>query len=59
MAVRERVATETQKLKLNKASPVDSIPGKILKDNQDIFTIALQKLFNDSVIMELFLQNLR
>ena len=45
-----RVATEIQKLKLNKASPVDSIPGKILKDNQDIFTNALQKLFNDSVI---------
>ena len=50
MVVRERVATEIQKLKLNKASPVDSIPGKILKDNQDIFTNALQKLFNDSVI---------
>ena len=50
MVVRERVATEIQKLKLNKATPVDSIPGKILKDNQDIFTNALQKLFNDSVI---------
>ena len=50
IVVRERVATEIQKLKLNKASPVDSIPGKILKDNQDIFTNALQKLFNDSVI---------
>ena len=49
MVVRERVATELQKLKLNKASPVDSIPGKILNDKQDIFTNASQKLFNDSV----------
>ena len=54
MVVRERVATELQRLKLNKASPVDSILGQILKDNQDIFTNALQKLFNDSVISETF-----
>ena len=29
MVIRERVATELQKLKLNKANPVDSIPGKV------------------------------
>ena len=48
--VRERVAVELQTLKLNKANHVGSIPGKILKDNQDIFTNVLQKLFNISVI---------
>ena len=46
--VRERVATELQKL--NEAIPVDSIPGKILKGNQDIITNILQMLFNGSVI---------
>ena len=52
--VRERVAAALQKLKLNKANPVGSIPGKILKDNQDKFTNMLQKLFNDSVINGIF-----
>ena len=52
--VKERVAAALQKLKLNKANPVGSIPGKILKDNQDIFTNMLQKLFNDSVIKGIF-----
>ena len=33
---------------------MDSIPGKILKDNQDIFTNVLQKLFNVSVIAGTF-----
>ena len=52
--VKEKVAAALQKLKLNKANPVGSIPGKILKDNQDIFTNMLQKLFNDSVIKGIF-----
>ena len=47
--VKEKVAAAFQKLKLNKANPVGSIPGKILKDNQDIFTNMLQKLFNDVI----------
>ena len=47
--VKEKVAAALQKLKLNKANPVGSIPGKILKDNQDIFTNMLQKLFNDVI----------
>ena len=45
MAVRERVAAELQKLKLIKASPAGSIPGKILKENQGIFINMLKKLF--------------
>ena len=52
--VRERVAAALQKQRLNKANPVGSIPGKILKDHQDIFTNILQKLLNDSVINGIF-----
>ena len=48
--MRERVAVELQKLKLDNANPVGSIPVKVLKDNQDIFTNILQKLFTISVI---------
>ena len=35
--VRERVSAELQRQKLNKATPVGSIPGKNLKNNQGIY----------------------
>ena len=34
---------------MNKAAPIDSIPGKILKENSDIFTGILQEHFNASI----------
>ena len=52
--MRERVAAELQKLKLNKTNPVGSISEKTLKDSQGIFTNMLQKVFNGTVITRTF-----
>ena len=38
-----------RELKVKTASPIGSIPGKILKENSDIFTGILQELFNTSI----------
>ena len=45
-----RISAKLRELKLNKAAPIDSIPGKILKENSDIFTAILQELFNASIV---------
>ena len=44
-----RVSAEVCDLKVKKASPIDSIPSKILRDNLDIFTDVLQQHFNASI----------
>ena len=40
------IATQIKQLNSKKASPVDSIPARILKENSDIFSVVLQFLFN-------------
>ena len=47
------------KTKINKANPMDGIPGKIFKGNQDMFTNILQSSSMAVSLMELLLQNLR
>ena len=44
-----RVSAELRDLKVKKASPIDSITSKILRDNLDIFTDVLQQHFNASI----------
>ena len=44
-----RVSAELRDLKVKKASPIDSIPSNILRDNLDIFTDVLQQHFNASI----------
>ena len=43
----ENMFNEILKLDLSKASPKNSIPGKIIKDNIDIFSIMLKENFNE------------
>ena len=45
-----RVSAKLRELKINKAAPIGSIPGKILKENLDIFTGILQELFNARIV---------
>ena len=40
------IATQIKQLNSKKASPVDSIPARILKENCDIFSVVIQFLFN-------------
>ena len=44
-----RVSAELRDLQVKKASHIDSIPSKILRDNLDIFTDILQQNFNASI----------
>ena len=44
-----RASAELRDLKVKKASPIDSIPSKTLRDNLDIFTDVLQQHFNASI----------
>ena len=43
----ENMFNEIMNLDLSKASPKDSIPGKIVKDNINIFSIILKENFNE------------
>ena len=43
------VFSQVQKLNLEKASPLNSIPAKILKQNADIFAVLIQKTFNSNI----------
>jgi len=39
-------AVQIKQLNSKKASPVDSIPARILKENSDVFSVHIQFLFN-------------
>ena len=45
----EDVAVQIRKLNTNKASPVNSIPARILKKNSDVFSVAIQNMFNSGL----------
>lgn len=42
----EDVAVQIKKLNSNKASPINSIPVRILKENSDVFCTLIQNLYN-------------
>ena len=50
MVTSNRVSAKLQELKVKKATPIGSIPGKNLKDNSDNLTDILQELFNASIV---------
>ena len=43
------ILLQIQKLNSKKASPLNSIPAKILKQNADIFAVLIQKIFNSNL----------
>ena len=43
------ILLQIQKLNSKKASPLNSIPAKILKQNTDIFAVLIQQLFNSNL----------
>ena len=43
------VLLQVQKLNSKKASPLNSIPAKILKQNADIFAVLIQKIFKSNI----------
>ena len=43
------ILLQIQKLNSKKASPLNSIPAKILKQNADIFAVLIQKTFNSNL----------
>ena len=43
------ILLQIQKLNSKKASPLNSIPAKILKQNADIFAVLIQQLFNSNL----------
>ena len=45
----EEVAVKIKQLNPSKASPVDCIPAKILKENSDVFSVIIQNLFNSGL----------
>ena len=40
------IAIQIKQLNSKKASPVDSIPARIIKENSDVFIVVIQSLFN-------------
>ena len=45
----DEVLLQVQKLNSRKASPLNSIPAKILKQNADIFAVLIQKILNSNI----------
>ena len=45
----DEILLQIQKLNSKKASPLNSIPTKILKQNADIFAVLIQKIFNSNL----------
>ena len=55
----EDVAVQIRKLNTNKASPVNSIPARILKENSDVFSVAIQNMFNSGLSKGTFPKELK
>ena len=55
----EDVAVQIRKLNTNKASPVNSIPARILKETSDIFSVAIQNMFKSGLSKGTFPKELK
>ena len=55
----EEVAVKIQQLNPSKASPVDCIPAKILKESCDVFSAAIRNLFNSGLSKGIFPKELK
>ena len=55
----EEVAIKIRQLNPRKASPVDCIPAKILMTNSDVFSVAIQSLFNSGLSKGTFPKELK
>ena len=55
----EEVAVKIRQLNPSKASPVDCIPAKILKENSDVFSVAIRNLFNSGLSKGTFSKELK
>ena len=53
----EDVAVQIKKLNMSTASPINSIPARILKENSDVFCAVIQDLYNDGLSKGIFLKN--
>ena len=55
----EEVAMKIKQLNPRKASPADCIPAKILMENSDVFSVAIQNLFNSNLSKGTFPKELK
>ena len=55
----EEVAIKIRQLNPRKASPADCIPAKIIMENSDVFSVAIQNLFNSSLFKGTFPKELK
>ncbi len=53
------ILLQIEKLNSKKASPLNSIPAKILKQNSDIFAVLIQKIFNSDLSRNNFPKELK
>ena len=53
------IAVQIKQLNSKKASPVDSIPARIHKENSDVFTVVIQFLFNSHMSKCIFPEELK
>ena len=58
VSIRE-IATQIKLVNTNKASPVESLPARILKEISDVFSVAIQILFNWHMTKNTFPQELK
>ena len=55
----EDVAVQIKKLNSSKASPINSIPARILKENSDVFYAVFQNLYNYGLSKGIFSKELK
>ena len=53
------IAVQIKQVNSKKASPVDSIPARIHKENSDVFTVVIQFLFNSHMSKCIFNEELK
>ena len=53
------IAIQIKQLNSKKASPVDSIPARIIKENSDVFSVVIQSLFNSHMFKCTFPEELK
>ena len=55
----ERMRCHFKKLNSSKASPINSIPARILKENSDVFSAVIQNLYNYGLSKVIFPKELK
>ncbi len=55
----DEIATQIRLVNTKKASAVVSLPARILKENSDVFSVAIQVLFNWHMAKNTFPQELK